>query len=921
MQNYCYLSTEVIIISYFRINGLEAKRALFILTPQFVHIIDGFQMNTHPSQSELIPFVWHEIVSHTKVKKAVVLTPAEVVAAAVRQKDLADEAAINERSRSKSISSRKTFISECDSDEASWLTKMWYQLLHADYGHFKMPLSKVYTIFKRRYELENKALELTDVHGNSLLFAYESTHECDNSLKKLIEMNMPLSIFKKVGIKKLQLAGGGLFVYKRVTNYFLTSVTKLWQSGSITNFDYLMHLNTIAGRSFQDLTQYPVFPWVLADYESKSLDFTNSRTFRDLSKPMGAIGKKRSLQYEERYKTMEEFYNDEVEEATPPYFYGTHYSCAGYVLYYMMRIQPYARMAKTLQGGHFDTADRLFKAVHHSWISASQENLQDVRELIPEFYYLPEFLKNTNNFDFGETQKGDVVNDVQLPPWAGGDPCEFIRRNRAALESKYVSEHLHLWIDLIFGYRQRGPAARSALNLFMPLTYSGEVDLNSIEDPILRAATISQINNFGQTPSRLFLKPHPKRHIPDVIKTISGQDGVAYSIDSGGVLWHERMTPPLNVVGKSSIFWVSRISYHTVAYPNNLKSGSPVGDIRLIGRDRLVAVPKGCILLPPRFNKFIRYGKSGGGVSIHNVHNPSTRSSVITNLDSTTKEILIHEQLHPRMISCISTTKDGDMIATGGTDRSVRVWRLEKKVLVHHASFLGHSGTILTLDISASFSLVISGSDDRTAIVWDCGAQPKLLHVLDGHKGPVLSVSINPICGYIATLTSYELRVYSINGILLSSVNFLDTITRMNNSKPTFKLKGKVVLAPPAGEWQEDAVLAVTGHETGHILLWKLTTVVGENEQCAGDIIQRNLVPFLLRQTHSAAITSIKLCPSTTSKSSSFILKAFDGENNYEMLVGDADGFISRWAPAKLDSMSPSELFEAVESGKLRNVK
>lgn len=48
-----------------------------------------------------------------------------------------------------------------------------------------------------------------------------------------------------------------------------------------------MHLNTLAGRGYSDLTQYPVFPWVLADYESETLDLSNPKTFRKLGKPMG----------------------------------------------------------------------------------------------------------------------------------------------------------------------------------------------------------------------------------------------------------------------------------------------------------------------------------------------------------------------------------------------------------------------------------------------------------------------------------------------------------------------------------------------------------------------------------------------------------------------------------------------------------
>ena len=53
------------------------------------------------------------------------------------------------------------------------------------------------------------------------------------------------------------------------------------------------------------------------------------------------------------------------------------------------------------QGGHFDLADRMFHSVGDAWLSASKNNMADVKELIPEFFYLPEFLLNSNNFDLG----------------------------------------------------------------------------------------------------------------------------------------------------------------------------------------------------------------------------------------------------------------------------------------------------------------------------------------------------------------------------------------------------------------------------------------------------------------------------------------------------------------------------------------
>lgn len=79
-----------------------------------------------------------------------------------------------------------------------------------------------------------------------------------------------------------------------------------------------------------------------------------------------------------------------------------------------------------------------------------------------------------------------MLGDVQLPPWAGGSPDEFVRIQREALEGDHVSSHLHLWLDLIFGAAQQGKAAEEADNVFYYLTYEGSVDLDDIEDPMQR---------------------------------------------------------------------------------------------------------------------------------------------------------------------------------------------------------------------------------------------------------------------------------------------------------------------------------------------------------------------------------------------------------------------------------------------------
>uniref|UniRef100_A0A2I2ZFP7 Neurobeachin n=1 Tax=Gorilla gorilla gorilla TaxID=9595 RepID=A0A2I2ZFP7_GORGO len=138
---------------------------------------------------------------------------------------------------------------------------------------------------------------------------------------------------------------------------------------------------------------------------------------------------------------------------------------------------------------------------------------------------------NSNGYNLGVREDEVVVNDVDLPPWAK-KPEDFVRINRMALESEFVSCQLHQWIDLIFGYKQRGPEAVRALNVFHYLTYEGSVNLDSITDPVLREipeayfirdphtflltedfikAMEAQIQNFGQTPSQLLIEPHPPR--------------------------------------------------------------------------------------------------------------------------------------------------------------------------------------------------------------------------------------------------------------------------------------------------------------------------------------------------------------------------------------------------------------------------
>ena len=60
----------------------------------------------------------------------------------------------------------------------------------------------------------------------------------------------------------------------------LVAARQAWLAGARTNFDYLTQLNSSAGRSFNDLMQYPIFPFILAAYNTDDLDLDDPNSYR-----------------------------------------------------------------------------------------------------------------------------------------------------------------------------------------------------------------------------------------------------------------------------------------------------------------------------------------------------------------------------------------------------------------------------------------------------------------------------------------------------------------------------------------------------------------------------------------------------------------------------------------------------------------
>ena len=285
------------------------------------------------------------------------------------------------------------------------------------------------------------------------------------------------------------------------------AVTSLWRRGTLSNLDYLLFVNAAASRSWNDVSRWPVAPWVVADYDSPTLDATTP--FRDMSRPMGALSETRLAALRARMDAM-----PPGDGPDAPFLYGSFYSTPAFVMHWLLRAAPGHLLR--LQGGRFDAPDRLFWSVADAWASASGGGSgADVRELTPEFFLDDAaFLVNAARLPLGARHDGTPVDDVVLPAWAGGDAAGFLCAHRSALESRAVSANLHHWLDLIFGVKQAVPAALAADNVFFPLTYGSVVEAAAAAaagDARASAALAAQVNEFGQCPSAIFGAPHPRR--------------------------------------------------------------------------------------------------------------------------------------------------------------------------------------------------------------------------------------------------------------------------------------------------------------------------------------------------------------------------------------------------------------------------
>ena len=263
----------------------------------------------------------------------------------------------------------------------------------------------------------------------------------------------------------------------------------MWLDGQLTNFEYLMRVNMLCGRSFRHPALYPIFPWVILDFGSERADFGQEEMMRDLSYPITA-------QTPMQRKTLEE----KVSEGECMYF--TLPSNPTQVGHWLLRLETFTALHIDNEGGHFGCDSRLFTSMAKTTVQVLEN--QNCWEPMPEFYYLLEFFFDLNGIE---------IAPVQLPAWLR-DAFEFVYQQRKALESDFVSRHLNKWIDLIFGIYLKNDTT-SHFNSYSYMLHDDiwQVQMREVECAAETELIEVTLSKLGHLPPVVFQENHPEKAV------------------------------------------------------------------------------------------------------------------------------------------------------------------------------------------------------------------------------------------------------------------------------------------------------------------------------------------------------------------------------------------------------------------------
>ncbi|MCP2730926.1 nSTAND1 domain-containing NTPase, partial [Limnofasciculus baicalensis] len=144
---------------------------------------------------------------------------------------------------------------------------------------------------------------------------------------------------------------------------------------------------------------------------------------------------------------------------------------------------------------------------------------------------------------------------------------------------------------------------------------------------------------------------------------------------------------------------------------------------------------------------------------------PDTRLQVIASLSQAMNNISEQNRLegHSDIVTDVSFSPDGQLIASGSRDRTIKLWRTNGFFV---ATLKGHDDAVTSVAFSPDRQILASGSWDGTIKLWYRNGTLK--NTLRGHLGHVYSVSFSPNGEIVASAgEDGTIRLWTISGKLI----------------------------------------------------------------------------------------------------------------------------------------------------------
>lgn len=510
-----------------------------------------------------------------------------------------------------------------------------------------------------------------------------------------------------------------ILVYGKNPHVEVQKFTKEWKKNKINNFEYLMIVNKLASRCMHDISQYPVFPWLLADY-SKEVQYLEDSGLRDLHYPIGAQNEKFR---ENGIKKYIEWGDDSLTK----FIFGSHYSNGGIVLHYLIRLEPYTSQAKELQNGDFDVGDRLFFSLDNAWKS-TQASSGDYKELIPELFYQPWCLYSYSSQIYGKTQTNQEIIHLQVPNCAVSN-WDFIKKHRILLDSPAISQNLHAWIDLIFGCKQQGEKALQHCNIFCGDTYeqSFNIQKNSVKDKNLQSM-IEKVYHFGQTPSLLFVNFHAKKEENGYLSENGLSKYLAGELEMGVQEKGEKI---------KGIVVAAFVLKKTAVMVKRQENNFYILSIKIKGLEDNNLSTEYCL------KRLAAWDSEQLSVKCSNIKYSNKsfavfREKFLISALHLSNSVIVHnmkgelvQTLYFHTSLTITVASSENFIFSGGLDSTIGCWNFsESNLFSFNKSFIGHNSPVLTIKVLESYCVLVSGSQDGLILIHDFRNSECLVKIL-----------------------------------------------------------------------------------------------------------------------------------------------------------------------------------------------